>query len=337
MNGLGKGMPAGAILVLVGTMALASPAQAAGGVADRVGAALAGTPTKYGVLDSVVSSEGASPLAGSKVEVPRDPSVAIGLTSDRGTLTVVLPFASAAADGIDVGEGIIAFDNLNGSLTVPITKSGGSVQITTVVEDSVAPERFEYVFTLPRGASMTEAKGGVITIVGSDGDFIGGVAPAWAVDAGGTVVPTHYEVEGAKLTQVIDHSKGDFRYPIVADPWLGLYLFQAINVNSFLSQPRVNLAPSSWGLSMWNTLSGHAIMNTAGWDEALTWTFGPQSNSVVRNGLNKPSQRQQFECHVAGSPFAGWWNLEKYRLNRTVWWGYGVGTHHCNWNTANGL
>jgi hypothetical protein len=47
--------------------------------------------------------------------------------------------------------------------------------------------------------------------------------------------------------------------------------------------------------------------------------------------------RQQFDCHAFGNAFAGPWNLERYRPNRTGVWTYGVGSHHCNWNTADKL
>lgn len=50
--------------------------------------------------------------------------------------------------------------------------------------------------------------------------------------------------------------------------------------------------------------------------------------------LSKQTLKQQFECHATGALFAGQWNLEKFRPNRTVTWVKGVGTHHCNWNTA---
>ncbi|MFC7740370.1 hypothetical protein ACFQXA_04510 [Nocardiopsis composta] len=49
----------------------------------------------------------------------------------------------------------------------------------------------------------------------------------------------------------------------------------------------------------------------------------------------KPTLRQQYNCHVAGGYFqiAGSWDLEKARPNRTAHWSYGVAVHRCNWNT----
>ena len=35
------------------------------------------------------------------------------------------------------------------------------------------------------------------------------VAPAWAVDADGVSVPTHYELRGQQLVQVVEHRSAD--------------------------------------------------------------------------------------------------------------------------------
>jgi hypothetical protein len=42
------------------------------------------------------------------------------------------------------------------------------------------------------------------------------VAPAWATDAEGRPVPTHFEVRGSALVQVVNHRGAS--YPVVADP-----------------------------------------------------------------------------------------------------------------------
>jgi hypothetical protein len=40
----------------------------------------------------------------------------------------------------------------------------------------------------------------------------------WATDAAGRSVPTHYELDGDVLVQVVEHQSGEFSYPIIADP-----------------------------------------------------------------------------------------------------------------------
>ena len=69
------------------------------------------------------------------------------------------------------------------------------------------------------------------------------VAPTpWALDANGVNVPTHYEISGTTLTQVVEHKAGDFAYGIVADPWWN---------------------PFSWPWGKWVKASGKAIKKAA--------------------------------------------------------------------------
>jgi len=315
-----------ATAALASGVLLASPAQADGSVDDRAESALAGAPADTRVLQDVAALD-AAPSGEGDVDIPVDPAQGIRLTtSDGASLEVGVPFAEQAEQGVDVGTGAVAYDNANGSITVPVGKTDGSVQITTVIEGPEAPSVYEYTFDSALDLDLFDDGSVVITDV--DGAFQGGVAPPWAYDATGAAVDTWYEVNGSSLVQHVAHGAGD-AYPVVADPWLGINLFSWITVDSYSGQPRVNLLPSPWGASMWGSAGGLVIMNTAGWDEAWTW------NGTVQSALNKPSQRQQFECHALGSPFAGVWNLEKYRPNRTMHWTYGVAVHHCNWTTPN--
>lgn len=61
---------------------------------------------------------------------------------------------------------------------------------------------------------------GSIAATDSAGALIGGISPAWAMDASGTPVPTHYELPEEQVTQVVDTGATTV-FPVVADPWLG--------------------------------------------------------------------------------------------------------------------
>lgn len=314
-----------AVVTLGASVLVASPAVANdAAAADDITSALAAVPAEHGVLQDLATTDAES------ADIPTNPSDGITLTSNQGaTLEVGLPFADRASDGTVIAESTVAYDNGNGSSTVPTAKSDGSVQITTVIENADAPTAYEYSIGGADGAALRLFEDGSVVIEGTDGAYLGGVVAPWAYDAAGTPVKTWYEVKGSSLVQVVAHDAGSYAYPIVADPWLGINLFSWITVDSYNSQPRVNLQPSPWGAAQWASIGGQVVMNTAGWDEAWNW------NSTVRSGLSKDSQRQQFECHSLGSPFAGTWNLEKFRPNRTVHWSYGVAVHHCNWTTPN--
>ena len=240
-----------------------------------------------------------------------------------------MPSPAVAAESERVDDSIVSFDNEDGSSTVPVLKSDGSVQITTIIDDTSAPSVYEYDLALPDGATINIDETGFVTA--STGDkFVVGVAPAWAVDATGLEVPTHYELEGTTLRQVVDHHAGDFTYPIVADPWLGTRLFDRVWASG---NQKVSLITSAWGRMVqitgggfgWGT--GQLVLNGAGWSEAV---------SAVGWLTSKATYYQQYQCHVLGAytPASGGptWDLEGYRGNRP-WWRTDGGAfpYKCNW------
>jgi hypothetical protein len=275
-----------------------------------------------------------STINGVDITVPTDPSQSIAFGTPSGqTVSIDLPFAESASGAEVVADGVVTYDNNNSSSTAPVVKDDGSLQVVTVIDSATAPTRYPYELTLPAGTEIV-ASGDVLLFV-DDEKLVGGLAPAWAKDADGRDVPTRYEINGLTITQVVEHNGANFTYPIVADPWLGVALFSRITVDTYRSQPRVNLDLSRWGWAVYTGggpvgfAAGQVILNTAGWDEA--WGKG----GTVRAALDKPSQRQQFSCHALGAVAAGTWNLEKYRPNRKNGdWGFGVAIHRCNWETA---
>lgn len=225
-------------------------------------------------------------------------------------------------------QGLTTYDNKNETHTVPLIYEDGSVQLNTVIESPTAPERYDYKIDLPDGAKMF-TEGEFVKITSNDGILLGLITPAWAQDANGQDVSTWYEVRENHLTQVVKHSNTN-TYPVVADPYLGINLFGHVYTDSYNGQPRVNASLSAFG---WTTYAsganGQRILNTYGLAEVLS------RGADVRSAMNKTSMYQQFQCHALGALAAGQWNLEKFRVNRTTHWSYGVAVHRCNWNTAN--
>lgn len=316
-----------AVALLVTGFVSTSPAFAAETVdKDRILQALKAVPGEEGIFDDLATSEDHRAI------VPSDPSESVVLASTQGPdLEIGLPFSGDAVNAVELLDAALAYDNGNGSTTVPVSKSDGSVQITTVIEDSTAPTSYRYEIGSAEGSQLRLFEDGGVVIESTTGEYLGGVATPWAYDANGTAVDTWYEVEGSTLVQVVAHDAGSYAYPIVADPWLGIKLFSYVKANRTVEgQPVVDLQPSVWGMAQWGTPQGQVIMETAGWTEAVTWS------SATRSALEgKQSMRDQFVCHAYGSPFAGEWNLERFRVNRTVHWSYGVAVHHCNWLTSN--
>ncbi|MDB5161982.1 MAG: hypothetical protein JWM52_490 [Candidatus Saccharibacteria bacterium] len=163
-----------------------------------------------------------STVAGTSISVPTDPQSGIIFDTASGpALTIGLPSAATAEDAEVIQNGVVAYDNNNGSTTVPVVKDNGSVQIATTISGPEAPETYRYPLTLPSGATIAVTEYGGAIVTASDGTLLATVDPAWAMDANGNDVPTHYVVEGATLVQVVEHKLSNAAYPITADPWWG--------------------------------------------------------------------------------------------------------------------
>lgn len=210
------------------TQATAAVYQVAPSVLAGVASVLPSTSADA-VIDQVVD--------GTSIEVPRDP--ADGVTIDSPTapaFSIGLPFAGKADDATLL-DGVVAYDNNNGTVTLPVVKDDGSVQVLTTIEDANAPTRFEYKLDLPAGATLYVDEFGGAYVLGADGvSLVTSVAPAWATDANGQSVPTHYETNGNALVQVVEHCAAKTAYPVVADPWWGLqYKVSATSANKIIA------------------------------------------------------------------------------------------------------
>lgn len=114
--------------------------------------------------------------------------------------------------------GVIVYDNNNGSATVPATHMDGTVQINTVIESARAPKAYDYPMSIAAGQTLQLQPDGAVYLMNGDGTSAAAVIAApWARDAHGAPVPTHYEVTGSTLTQVVDFTSAT-AFPVVADP-----------------------------------------------------------------------------------------------------------------------
>jgi hypothetical protein len=69
------------------------------------------------------------------------------------------------------------------------------------------------------------------------------VATPWATDANGAPVPTHYEINGSSIVQIVDHHGA--AYPVTADPkvslgWKIYVTYSKSEVHRIASNPLTN-------------------------------------------------------------------------------------------------
>lgn len=258
------------------------------------------------------------------LSITTNPDQGISLTSSSGVeVQVEIPEAAEAVDGRITGAGLVAYDHGSDYSTIVASRSDGSLQINTVIKGSDSPTSYSYPISTAGGGKL-EKSGKAVFILDANGAFAGAVAPAWATDANGADVPTHFEVDGETLTQVVDHTDGNYAYPIVADPWVGINLFDTVVRHNYSGWYKISAALSAWGRTIHTSgylgTSGIAIMQTAGWSEVKS----------RQPSVNTTSMLQQYLCHTIGGLFE-WdtWDFESNRpanANFAQW----VGSR-CNW------
>lgn len=306
-----------------------------GATAQRAYKAVAGVDREWTDAAADVPANASSRNAikttqqGVSVSVPNDPSLKMTIEGRNGKVSVGLPFSDSASKAASSHAGTAAFDNKNGSSTTPIVRKDGSVQINTVINGAKAPKRYAYKMQVPEGAKIERVGSSILVVKGKK--MVAGIAPAWAKDAKGKSVPTHYEVKGNVVTQVVDHGS-QYAYPIVADPFLGRNLFETMQKNrkgQWEGEDTYSGELSKWGLAVyWGitgpVVSGNDVMLNQGWQE---W-----KDRLL--GQNPPvTLWQQYQCHVKygyDHYHAGiHWDLELARPSNPDW--SNVLEHGCNW------
>jgi hypothetical protein len=221
----------------------ASPAEvtAAVAAATDVASAIAEdadlTPEETEAFAELVSEAAANEASATvTVNLPVDPTSDITVDSSTtvgAEITLGLPTTGEHRDAQVTTDGTVVYQDRTGLVDVaaqPI--QDGSVRVHTVLNGPEAPSELVYSLGLPQGVTaQITADGGVdmvraISVLDAEtGEElvedvpVGRVAPAWAVDAQGKAVPSWYELRDQQLVQFVDHTSGEYNYPITADPW----------------------------------------------------------------------------------------------------------------------
>ncbi|MGG7465297.1 hypothetical protein [Plantibacter sp. YIM 135347] len=178
-------------------------------------------------LQPTLSGNGFAAVSGdSTITVPRADPDAVTLTSSDGVgLDLSLPDVNAASGSV-ADDGTIVYPGTGADLFVQPLEGG--VRAGTIINSPTAGERFAY--GIDSLTPSIEPDGSARFTASNEDALIEGPSAAapWAYDANGVVVPTHYEVDGSSLVQVVEHQGGGYAYPITADPewgWEGVLLW----------------------------------------------------------------------------------------------------------------
>ena len=121
----------------------------------------------------------------STVSVQKNPKDGVSVSNKKlggASVHVGLPYADGASDASSVSQGIVSYDNKNGSSTIPVAKNDGSLQMVTKIDNRDAPTEYKYVMGVPQGAKLVHQEDGSVLILDNNGKIISAVSKPWAVE-----------------------------------------------------------------------------------------------------------------------------------------------------------
>lgn len=198
-----------------------------------------------------------------------------------------------------------------------IPKNDGSVQVIGVIPSRKSGDKLQFNLELPANAKTRILPSGGVLFLDEQGKMLAGIAAPWAFDSRGQEVKTRFEISDGKLIQHVLHSRAKYAYPIVADPWIGIDLYQVPYVTKHPEGYRINVKPTLWGLT---TVS------------SPTW-FAHRAEVLTKLGRNaslwSSTIQEQFYCHIFGSP----WSFPEYNMESwspLVHYFQSLFLHRCN-------
>lgn len=204
------------------------------------------------VRNAVADSAGPSAETPLEVQVPTTADDGVSLSVGGFDLKISLPHAAAAGTGQLLGDGTTVYPS-DGASSNAVVPTAGGVQLLSILEGREASESYSYDLTIPTGHRLEATADGGARVVDEQGTVKVEFEAAWAQDAAGVAVPTHYSVDGDTLTQVVEHKDVDnVSYPIVADP-LPVVVF-VVGGLALVAVAVAALGVASWlVVNWWNT------------------------------------------------------------------------------------
>lgn len=186
------------------------------------------------------------------IDIPVAATTGVTVSVGDFSLGIDLPNADEARHGEPLADGGVAYPSDGSSANAVIPTTDG-VQLLSVINDREASETYAYDLSLPAGHRLEATPDGGARILDEHNTVKVEFEPAWAQDAAGGSVPTHYTVRGNTLTQVVDHKDlSGVSYPIVADPLPVIVI--VITAAALIVVAAAALGVATWiVVSWWNT------------------------------------------------------------------------------------
>jgi hypothetical protein len=168
-------------------------------------------------IDDALADHPAAPVDGVlSADLPDSGSQPAAATTATGTLTMDVP--AMGTDLTRATDDVAVFEGTAPNTVVAVQDTDQGLRALLHIDSPDAPERFDF----PIGGDVVDLRltpDGGVAALGADGQVIATAPAPWATDANGVAVPTHFEIDGTLLTQVVEHHASHYAYGIVADPW----------------------------------------------------------------------------------------------------------------------
>lgn len=193
------------------------------------------SPSVVAALVAEAAPDGAQPVdanstsstfetstADTDTTIPVDPDRPIEVTTSIAgrelSASIALPEGLDLAGAEATGNGTVVYPSESDASVAVQTLQSGDTRVQTVIPSRDATH--EAAFGMDGFRAVIDSSGDAGFIQNErEGAFIPVDSP-WAVDANGASVPTHYEVRGDRLVQVVTPT-AETVYPVVADPTWG--------------------------------------------------------------------------------------------------------------------
>ncbi len=284
-------------------------------IADQVATSVNNVaPTNVDNHRLALASAGGSLKASGLTIIATVPTISTGMVrlasadSTGQSLSVGLPVAGRQEKAVVASDGTVTFGSARPSYAVAIQAFQQGVRIHVVLRSRAAVSQYSYPVAVPAGGQLVALADGGLNVLGPHHTLIGGFAAPWARDRNGVEVPTHFEIRSNTVVQVVDHTLGNFTYPVVADPWLGINLIDhATWVYHSGFGWTFEVTPTWWARAN----AGGYFIGVADWDEL----YGRYKNRGLNTNLN--GMRDQLICHqqvvAIRDPGKPTWNIDEWR------------------------
>ena len=166
-----------------------------------------------------------------KVLVPTDQTRPVLAVDGSGmSIGIGVPRTAGTGPARIIEHAVVFPDQQSGFATTVQPLADGAVRTSVTIAGPNSPRQYRFPVSVGDGGSLALRDDGSVAVLhklsypGDAGSVItqtvvtSAIAPAWAVDAAGVAVPTHYSLEGNTLVQHVDLT-ATTAFPVVADPF----------------------------------------------------------------------------------------------------------------------